>query len=387
MDEESRTIARRLASVDWDFRDAVSHRFSSNSLHWYPGTFVPQIPSVLVQLLSQPGDCVLDPFAGSGTTGIEAMRLGRRAVLIDNNSASVSVMRGKAAIVTGRATAALQSYYESAFGLSLPRGTDERAIHPELALWYHKETLVQLNRIWALVRNVGDVPGREALELLFADTLFACASTSGSRTRTGGIRRHHWGWVADNVKPRATSVVYHDATELMSQKVRHAIEVAQGYQSQIGALGRCRILQEDARSTSADSGSVDLVITAPPYINMIDYALANRLTFLWMGWDLEAERREELGARYRRRRSSTRSEYLAGMTAAIDEIVRVLRPGGYLALIVGASRTMPAVADAVIAIAHGCLSEVGRVKRQPTHRRISERKGTDTFEIVGVFRK
>lgn len=42
--------------------------------------------SVLQQLVlnsSQPGELVLDPFCGSGATGIEAVRLGRRAMLID----------------------------------------------------------------------------------------------------------------------------------------------------------------------------------------------------------------------------------------------------------------------------------------------------------------
>jgi len=47
----------------------------------------------IVQASSRPGDRVLDPFAGSGTTGAVAAALGRGAVLIDDNPAAVAVMR------------------------------------------------------------------------------------------------------------------------------------------------------------------------------------------------------------------------------------------------------------------------------------------------------
>jgi site-specific DNA-methyltransferase (adenine-specific) len=44
---------------------------------------------------SRPGDWVLDFFAGSGTTGAVASRLGRRFVMVDENPAAVDVMRGR----------------------------------------------------------------------------------------------------------------------------------------------------------------------------------------------------------------------------------------------------------------------------------------------------
>lgn len=40
---------------------------------------------------SKPGDTVLDPFAGSGTTGIVAQRLGRDFIGIELNPAYVSL--------------------------------------------------------------------------------------------------------------------------------------------------------------------------------------------------------------------------------------------------------------------------------------------------------
>ncbi len=42
---------------------------------------------------SQPGDTVLDFFAGSGTTGVAAHELGRRFILVDNNPEAIEVMK------------------------------------------------------------------------------------------------------------------------------------------------------------------------------------------------------------------------------------------------------------------------------------------------------
>ena len=47
----------------------------------------------IIQASSQPGDMVLDFFAGSGTAGMAALELGRNFLLVDNNSDAIEVMR------------------------------------------------------------------------------------------------------------------------------------------------------------------------------------------------------------------------------------------------------------------------------------------------------
>ena len=47
----------------------------------------------IVSASSRPGDLVLDPFCGSGTTGVAAARLGRRWLLVDRNPAAVEIAR------------------------------------------------------------------------------------------------------------------------------------------------------------------------------------------------------------------------------------------------------------------------------------------------------
>ncbi len=52
----------------------------------HPAVFPIELPSFFIKLLSKPGDTILDPFAGSGTTGIAALNLGRNCILIDNKN-------------------------------------------------------------------------------------------------------------------------------------------------------------------------------------------------------------------------------------------------------------------------------------------------------------
>lgn len=58
----------------------------------YPTQKPLSILSRIVTVHSKPGDCLLDFFAGSGTLGEAAFRLGRSCVLIDNNEEAIHVM-------------------------------------------------------------------------------------------------------------------------------------------------------------------------------------------------------------------------------------------------------------------------------------------------------
>jgi DNA modification methylase len=56
------------------------------------------LPSFFIRLLTQTGQTVLDPFAGTGTTGVAAETLGRRWILaeIDERFASILPARIRA---------------------------------------------------------------------------------------------------------------------------------------------------------------------------------------------------------------------------------------------------------------------------------------------------
>jgi site-specific DNA-methyltransferase (adenine-specific) len=61
----------------WTFAGANPRRVG------HPAPFPEELPRRLIKLYSYPGDLVLDPFLGSGTTLIAAARLGRRSLGIE----------------------------------------------------------------------------------------------------------------------------------------------------------------------------------------------------------------------------------------------------------------------------------------------------------------
>ena len=56
----------------------------------------------ILKVHTSPGDRVLDFFAGSGTTGEAAYRLGRSAVLVDESEEAIGVMRERLAFAKAR---------------------------------------------------------------------------------------------------------------------------------------------------------------------------------------------------------------------------------------------------------------------------------------------
>jgi len=63
----------------------------THNFYRYPARFSPSFASTAVQLFSKPGDLILDPYMGGGTTIIEAMVAGRRVIGADLNSLAVFV--------------------------------------------------------------------------------------------------------------------------------------------------------------------------------------------------------------------------------------------------------------------------------------------------------
>jgi len=105
----AKTRLRRLTSADDKRHDpSVRSGFGKNLFNWvgrkkayptnvihlatecgnklHPAAFPLELPTWFIKLFTRPGDVVLDPFVGSGTTAVAAKQLGRQFLGIDASS-------------------------------------------------------------------------------------------------------------------------------------------------------------------------------------------------------------------------------------------------------------------------------------------------------------
>ena len=61
----------------------------------YMAMFPPELPHYFIERFTRPGDRVLDPFSGRGTTAVEAAAQGRYGIGNDLNPLAVALTRGK----------------------------------------------------------------------------------------------------------------------------------------------------------------------------------------------------------------------------------------------------------------------------------------------------
>lgn len=376
-----------LDRVNWSFPSTGTRESSIHTLHRFAGNFIPQIPTHLIQILSSPGDLVLDPFVGSGTTIVEALRLNRNAVGVDRTRACVFITERKIQALKVPLRAELRQQLASELAWphlcqSTLNGEQGEGSSPELKKWFSPATLLQLHYLWKVIERVRD-DQRYPLELIFSDVLFSCASTGNALTSGGKPRRHHWGWIADNVTP--LKLVDHDAVSIFVERLlaSESIQVTMPNASVFG-----NVVHGDARKLDIAANSVDLIVTSPPYVGMIDYALAHRLLYLWMNWDLTEDRNAEIGARFKRKRRNLLNEYLSDMGACWQEMARVLKPGRACAVILGESRKFPGAANQAFELFEKTAPRFwGPIGRTPIRRRLSDRHATESVEYVAIFVK
>jgi hypothetical protein len=103
---------------------------------------------------------------------------------------------------------------------------------------------------------------------------------------------------------------------------------------------------------------------------------------------MSADRNLEIGARCRRDRKNEVAEYSDSIAASAREVVRVLKPGSFCAIVIGASRKFPDMAMNVVKTFAEELRLVwGPTGRVPTRRRISDRMGSEPTEYICVLKK
>lgn len=86
---------RRLRTM-WDINTEPRHK-TAGGVEDHPAVMPMTLARRCIQITSRPGDTVLDPYAGSGTTLIAAQELGRNWVGVDLNPTYVDLMERRVA--------------------------------------------------------------------------------------------------------------------------------------------------------------------------------------------------------------------------------------------------------------------------------------------------
>jgi hypothetical protein len=322
-----------LKGLDWGFTDDDT-RFLGHDLHPYPAKFIPQLPGTFISLLSSRGELVFDPFGGSGTTALEAIRLGRRAVSIDANPVAALIGRVKTARVSADVTAELHLLHGALRALleSLPQDATELVLAygehaPVIAnreKWFADSSFGELAHIRYRISKLESETGRDIATLALSRTVLS-ASFQDSETRYKSVPRQ--------VPVGETTKRYVKEFEAVMKSVARNAAATR--------YGVSKFLTGDVRHlASADvaDGSVDLVVTSPPYGNATDYHLYHRFRLLWLGHDPIALGKVEIGSHLKHQRESSGfASYFKDMTAALAGVSRVLKNGRYAAMVIGDS--------------------------------------------------
>jgi SAM-dependent methyltransferase len=345
----------------------------------YVGKMKSGMARVLVNLYSEPGDTVLDPFSGSGVVPLEAALAGRQAWANDLSPYAYVLTRGKLEapgseqVAINRTKALIETVEQGASSVDLS-GVPEWVCE-----FFHPDTLREV-----LV----------ALRVLLQQEdyfLTACLLGILHHVRPGFLSypaSHLVPYLRKNKYPPdefPEMYTYRDLRSRLLAKVKRA------YRRHMLPIDweqrEYRVWRVNAMTLPVEDGTVDAIISSPPYFGALDYARDNRLRL----WFLGCKDWKELDASL----TANKGVYLPQMRVCLREMYRVLSPGGYCVLVLGdvdrdgkIRRTAEILAElAVGATDGGFVVETIYDDRIPDKRRSRRNTKTTKFERILVMQK
>jgi len=383
----------RLDAIDWDFVGAETRALTHN-IHPYPAKFIPQIPSALIQELSSVGDTVTDPFCGSGTTLLEALRLNRNAIGIDANPLATLISRVKTTRLTDCEFTALATHEEQC-RCRLPEvqsrrdlfhdGTEFRSLgwrpNPDVSeFWFDPHVVEELAELRVLIGQVSSTAAQRFCEVAFSSIIVRVSRQDSDTRYVRRTKRVRRGEVFTTYLRQLTSAV------VATRKMQRAI----------GRSGKCEVLDANILD-SPTAEPFDLVVTSPPYPNAYSYHLYHRTRLLWLGHDPATFKTIEIGSH---RKYSSKGPNRATPETFYEEFTTVfrwmeewLRGGGHACFVIGDSTIDGAKIDNAALIAEAGLdlgfNEVKRIRRviAATRKAFNPKIGSIKTEHILVLRK
>ena len=306
----------------------TSGQRQANSLHEisYRACFKPQLPEFFIARLSQPGDGVYDPFMGRGTTPLEAALLGRIPLANDINPLSRILLRPRLHPPT------LEQIEQRLNQIDLTQAEEENV---ELLHFFHRDTLreiIALKEYLLQKDNDGTLDFIDDWIRMVAVNRLSGHSTgffsvySLPPNQAVSIKRQKKindsrGQVPDYraIKPRILKKSKSLLKSIMLEDLQLNVSMP--------AYG---LANEDSKNvTQIPDNSAQLVVTSPPFLDVIDYQGDNWLRCWFIGIDSSSI---EI-SRYR-----AITEWEDAMTDVMLDLRRIVNPGGHIAFEVGEVR-------------------------------------------------
>lgn len=341
-DPELASLLTRAFDVGEADADAI--RAHVHGFHSYPARLHPTVAGRLIEKLSPPGGEVLDPFCGSGTVLVEARLRGRMARGTDVNPLAIRLARLKTRSVPEIQRKALVAAckkiekHEKQRRLGHARVTMK---YPEIDTQvFEPHVLLELDSIRDGIDAVHSKGLREDLELVLSSIL---TKVSRQRGDTGkdrlSQRRLAPGFTAKLFVNKAEELAR--SLETFEKLVPEGTPEADVHSDDARVLGTIR------------AGSIDLVLSSPPYAGTYDYLEHHDVRLRWLRLPYERFAQLEVGARraYTRLNAArAREQWDDELGKTLKAIARVLKIDGTAVLVIADSAVRGAAlrADEVV---------------------------------------
>ena len=351
---------------------AISKARNFRSVHPYPAKMAPEIALKALQSLP-PGSVVLDPMCGGGTVLEEAAILGHHPIGFDIDPLAVLIAKVATMVeIPHNLHQRVERLLDHARGVpgrgNVPTWVvDDPASQEFVDFWFARRQQHQLRKLIHLI-GTGRSEWVQIAKLAISRTIITKSGGASLAADTSHSRPH-----------RVRSANEYDVYGGFEKSIRHIETVLH----QRPRLVKSHVYRGDARNLRRmNRGSVDLVITSPPYVNAIDYLRGHRLSLVWLGYPYEALKglhgqyvRSEIA--FRRRfpppadlhaqyasdalpdnLKRILSRYISDMSAIASEIARLLKSGKQSIVVVGDS-TLKGVAVNTGKIVTSCFEGQG----------------------------
>ena len=292
----------------------------------YRACFKPQLPRFFIELLSEGRDTIYDPFSGRGTTVIEAGLLGRKIVSNDVSPLSAILTRPRFTPPTVE---------EVAERLSKLDYDNTLESEMDLGMFFHERTL---SEILSIRKYLSD--RKENGEEDDIDRWIEMVATNRLTGHSTGFFSVYTLPPNQAVSPESQKKInevrdqipeYRDTKEIILRKTNSLLRNLTAEQkANLQAAGRSALFinQSAANTQEIPSDSVQLTVTSPPFLNIVQYSKDN-----WLRCWFNCLDGDEVSKRITM--AKTVQEWSTVMGRVFHELYRVTKPLGWVAFEVG----------------------------------------------------